>query len=62
MLRKMTKAIPQAIIHHRALSAFTESLQKEHGDNLVNDWEAQVKRWENDHKEKCPYDLPELST
>ena len=58
----MTKAIPQAIIHHRALSAFTESLWLEHGEDLVNDWEAQVKLWENNHKEKCPYDIPELST
>ena len=58
----MTTAIPQAIIHHRALSAFTESLRLEHGEDLVNDWEAQVELWENDHKEKCPYDLPELST
>ena len=62
MLCKITKAIPQAIIHHHVLSVFTKSLQREHGDNLVNDWEAQVKWWENDHKEKCPYDLLELST
>lgn len=62
MLRKMTAAIPQAIVHHRALSAFTDSLRTEHGGNLVNNWEAQVILWEKNHKEKCPYDLPELST
>jgi hypothetical protein len=50
----MTTAIPQAIIHHRTLSAFTKSLRLEHGEDLVNDWEAQVKLWENDHKENAP--------
>ena len=58
----MTAAIPQAIIHHRALATLTVSLRLEHGDKKVDDWEHQVRLWENNHAEKCPYDLPELST
>lgn len=60
MLRKMVTAIPQAIMHQRALSYFTESLRQEDAQR-VDTWEAQVILWENDHQEYCPYDLPEIS-
>ena len=56
----MTKAIPQAIIHHRALTYFTEGLRQEDAKR-VEIWEAQVIKWENDHTEYCPYDLPDVS-
>jgi hypothetical protein len=56
----MTTAIPQAVIHHRVLATFTESLQAEHADQLV-EWEIQVQKWELDHTMPCPYDLPEQS-
>jgi hypothetical protein len=54
----MTLAIPQAIIHHRALSAFTESLQVEHAKEVI-EWEKQVQMWESNRSLPCPYDLPE---
>jgi len=60
LLRKMTDAIPEAIIHHRAFSAFTESLRLEHVAQL-DQWEDEVKKWEHDHSEYCPYDLPDQS-
>ena len=60
LLQKMSLALPQAVIHHRALSAFTESLQAEHAE-LVAEWEAQVQKWEFNHALPCPYDLPEQS-
>ena len=61
LLRKMTLAIPQAVIHHRALSAFTESLQVERAKEL-KEWEEQVRKWESDKVLPSPYDLPEQST
>jgi len=60
LLRKMSLALPQAVIHHRALSAFTESLQVEHAEQ-VTEWEIQVRQWELDHALPCPYDLPQQS-
>ena len=57
----MTMAIREAVIHHRALVAFTESLQAEN-DALVRAWEDDVRRWELDPLNvPCPYDLPEES-
>ena len=57
----MSLAIREAVIHHRALLAFTESLQAEN-DALVRTWEDNVVRWELDPLNvPCPYDLPEES-
>ena len=61
LLRKMTLALPQAVLHHRAFSAFTESLQAEHAENVV-EWETQVRKWELNHALPCPYNLPEQSS
>jgi hypothetical protein len=60
LFRKMSLALPQAVVHHRALSAFTESLQAEHAGHIV-EWETQVRNWELNHALPCPYDLPEQS-
>ena len=60
LLQKMSLALPQAVIHHRALSAFTESLQAEHTEQVA-EWETQVQNWELNHALLCPYDLPEQS-
>ena len=37
----MSLALPQAVVHHQALSAFTESLQAEHAEHVAK-WDAQV--------------------
>jgi hypothetical protein len=61
LLQKMSLAIREAVIHHRALVAFTESLQAEN-DKLVRIWEDDVRRWELDPLNvPCPYDIPEES-
>lgn len=59
----MTMALREAVIYHRALVAFTESLQVD-SDNarLVGVWENDVRLWEQDPlKVSCPYDIPEES-
>jgi hypothetical protein len=57
----MTLAIREAVIHHRALVAFTESLQADN-DKLVMEWEDMVLRWELDPLNvQCPYEIPEES-
>lgn len=57
----MTLAIWEAVIHHRALVAFTESLQAEN-PSLVDMWEDNVRRWELDPLNMtCPYNIPEES-
>jgi hypothetical protein len=57
----MLLALREAVIHHRALLAFTESLQVEN-DALVRSWEDEVVRWELDPlNAPCPYELPEES-
>jgi Kyakuja-Dileera-Zisupton transposase len=60
LLRKLTVAVPEAVVHHRALCAFSEGLREEHGD-VVGEWEQQVLAWEADNTRFCPYDLPEES-
>lgn len=61
LLRKMSTAIPQAVIHHRAFFAFTESLQVEHSALLIK-WEAEVQAWELDRSVADPYALPDHRT
>ena len=57
----MTMAIREAVIHHRALVAFTETLQVEN-DALIRVWEKNVRLWELDPLNvPCPYDIPEES-
>lgn len=57
----MTLALREAVIHHRAFVAFTESLQTEN-ESLVQEWEEMVHCWELDPLNVlCPYDIPEES-
>ena len=56
----MSQAIPQAIIHHRAFSAFCESLGREYAKEMQG-WELQVRTWEADRDKYCPYNLPDQS-
>ena len=60
LLRKLLLAIPEAIVHYRAFTAFTESLQAENAEELVK-WDAQVQSWEADRTLPCPYEIPEES-
>ncbi|KAJ7587055.1 hypothetical protein C8J56DRAFT_1083227 [Mycena floridula] len=59
LLRKLTLAIPYAVIHHRAHLAFTDGLKGLHAERLV-EWEKAVEAWEeNPESAPCPYELPE---
>jgi hypothetical protein len=60
LLQKLSLAISEAIIHHRAFTTFTESLQVEQAEQLA-EWEAQVQSWEADRTLPCPYEIPEES-
>lgn len=55
--RKLTLAIPEAILHRRAYEAFTESLRVEHAQQL-GVWVKLVEDWERDKSKPCPFDLP----
>jgi hypothetical protein len=57
LLRKLTLAIPQCLIHHRAFGAFTASMRIDN-PGMVNEWEQQILKWEIDQSQPCPYDLP----
>jgi len=57
----MSLAIPQAVVHHEALCAFSDALRQEN-PRCLEEWEEQVRAWEDDHNKFCPYDLPEEST
>ncbi|KAJ7719870.1 hypothetical protein B0H14DRAFT_2642870, partial [Mycena olivaceomarginata] len=54
----MALAIPKAMLHDRAFHAFTDGLREGHEDELMR-WEAEVRAWEQDHDQPCPYDYPE---
>ncbi|KAF4580325.1 hypothetical protein EYR38_003220, partial [Pleurotus pulmonarius] len=57
LLEKMTLAIPQALVHHQAFTAFTSGLREHHSADLL-EWEKQVQAWELDQANPCPFDLP----
>ncbi|KAJ8690141.1 hypothetical protein PTI98_011599 [Pleurotus ostreatus] len=57
LLKKMTLAIPQAAIHHQVFCVFTDGLHEQHSEELL-EWENQVRAWELDHDQPCPFDLP----
>ena len=61
LLRRLTLAIPEAVVHNRALSAFSEGVKDTH-PKLLALWECQVVDWENGVSDLCPYDLPDEST
>ena len=57
----MTLALTEAVVHTRALMAFTETLQSEN-ETLVGVWENMVRHWEQDPLNvTCPYNIPEES-
>ncbi|ESK83397.1 hypothetical protein Moror_15625 [Moniliophthora roreri MCA 2997] len=58
LLKKLIKAIPEAIINTCAFSILDEGLRARYGSK-VDEWEYQVSKWEQDHKKLCPYDRPE---
>ncbi|KAG6821644.1 hypothetical protein H0H92_001692, partial [Tricholoma furcatifolium] len=59
LLRSLVQAIPDAIMHHQAFTAFTHGLRKEHAHTLV-EWERQVREWEhNKLRNKDPYLIEE---
>lgn len=51
LFRKLSVALPDCIIHHRAFNAFTQGLKAEHNDI----WEKMVLEWEGDQLKPCPY-------
>ncbi|KAF7377213.1 CxC2 domain-containing protein [Mycena sanguinolenta] len=60
LLRKMVLAIPQAMIHSRAFTAFTEGLREGHEEELCK-WEKMVRDWEADEDaSESPYDYAEV--
>ncbi|KAL0571201.1 hypothetical protein V5O48_010766 [Marasmius crinis-equi] len=58
LLRKMTKAIPQAVINARVFYVFTEALKVDHSSDLTA-WLDQVVNWEQGIKSFCPYEVRE---
>ncbi|KAL0568415.1 hypothetical protein V5O48_013569 [Marasmius crinis-equi] len=58
LLRKMTKAIPQAVINARVFYAFTEALKVDHSAEL-SVWLQQVVNWEQGIDKFCPYEVRE---
>ncbi|KAJ6479764.1 hypothetical protein C8R45DRAFT_1101208 [Mycena sanguinolenta] len=59
LLRKLVLAIPQAMLHNRAFTAFTDGLREGHEAEL-QDWERAVRAWETDNEKPNPYEYPDL--
>jgi hypothetical protein len=57
LLKKLSLAIPAAVIHHRAYVAFTDGIRSEH-PGIIDQWETLVTDWESDPTRPCPYELP----
>ncbi|KAF8058561.1 hypothetical protein FPV67DRAFT_1565454 [Lyophyllum atratum] len=58
LLKNLVAAIPEAIIHRQAFDVFTDSIRKEHREELLS-WEKMVKDWEADHMQPDPYLIKE---
>ncbi|KAI3605284.1 hypothetical protein WG66_013037 [Moniliophthora roreri] len=57
LLKKLLRAISEAVIHTLAFEAFTDGLKIHHSAELAL-WESQVIAWEERRDSFCPYDLP----
>ncbi|KAL0563357.1 hypothetical protein V5O48_018711, partial [Marasmius crinis-equi] len=62
LVKKMGRAIPEAVVNVRVFSAFSEALKVDHAADLKT-WEEQVVRWEQGIDTFCPYEVrePEIS-
>jgi hypothetical protein len=58
LLRKLSLAIPQAVLHSRAFHALTEGLRVGHEEEL-QEWERMVQEWDQDQEKPCPYEYSE---
>jgi hypothetical protein len=56
LFKKLSVALPDALIHNRAFVAFTKGIQAEH-DNITSEWEKLVVDWEADQTRPCPYEF-----
>ncbi|KAK7025437.1 hypothetical protein VNI00_015965 [Paramarasmius palmivorus] len=57
LMKRLVKAIAEAITYTRAFNAFHDALMMEH-DDLLEQWQRMVEAWEKDPAKPCPYDLP----
>ena len=60
LLRRLTLAIPEAVLHHRAFTAFSEGIRDAQPQTLIM-WQRQAFEWENGLSDLCPYELPDES-
>ncbi|KAG7087393.1 hypothetical protein E1B28_013364 [Marasmius oreades] len=58
LVKKLVKAIPEAVVNARAFTAFTDTLQDDHVKDLLI-WQDQVVQWEQGLSNFCPYDMCE---
>jgi hypothetical protein len=56
----MAKAIPMAIIHFRAFRSFSAGLLSD-GSVLLQEWENEIRAWDEDMTRPSPYLLPDDS-
>ncbi|ESK81165.1 hypothetical protein Moror_14878 [Moniliophthora roreri MCA 2997] len=56
LLKKLLRAISEAIVHRLAFEAFIDGLKIHHSAELAL-WESQVVVWEEGRNSFCPYDL-----
>jgi hypothetical protein len=60
LLHWLTLAIPEAVIHHQAFTAFSEGIGDTQPQTLIM-WQRQAFEWENGLSDVCPYKLPDES-
>ncbi|KAG7094297.1 hypothetical protein E1B28_007898 [Marasmius oreades] len=58
LVKKLVKAIPEAVVNAHAFTAFTDALQDDHTKDLLI-WQDQVVQWEQGLSNFCPYDMRE---
>ncbi|KAL0069538.1 hypothetical protein AAF712_003196 [Marasmius tenuissimus] len=58
LIKKMVKAIPEAVVNARAYCAFNEALREDHEKDIL-EWQKQVEDWETGRAKLCPYDVSE---
>ncbi|KAL0566883.1 hypothetical protein V5O48_015119 [Marasmius crinis-equi] len=57
LMKKLVKAVLEAVVNAQAYTAFTDVLKDEHSDELRT-WQEQVIKWEQgDPDVKCPYEV-----
>ncbi|KAL0562915.1 hypothetical protein V5O48_019163, partial [Marasmius crinis-equi] len=56
LLKKLVKAVSEAVVHYRAFEVLNEGIQTHHASEVAQ-WKDMIHAWEADTSKPCPYEV-----